>query len=69
MVAIVTKDQAIPKEIANAASESLDKEIDRKREEGALEAGISSSVRLEWTVQTREAVRVFEAALKANVRT
>ena len=69
MVAIVTKDQAIPKEIANAACESLDKEIDRKREEGALEAGISSAVRLEWTVQTREAVRVFETALKVNVRT
>jgi hypothetical protein len=69
MVTIVTKDQAIPKETADAACKSLDKEIDRKREEGALDAGTSSAVRLEWTVQTREAVRVFETALKANVRT
>jgi hypothetical protein len=57
------------KATADAACESLDKEIGVKREEGALEAGISTSVRLEWTLQTQEVVRVFEAALKADVRT
>jgi len=62
MVAIVTKDQAIPKATADAACRSLDKEIARKREEGALEAGKSSSVKLEWSIQTREAVRAFEAS-------
>jgi len=67
--AIVTKNQAIPKDTADAAYRSLNREIDRKKEEGALEAGISSSVRLEWTLQTQEAVRVFETAFKANVRT
>jgi hypothetical protein len=67
MVAVVTKDQAIPRAIATAACSSLDEEIDRKRKEGALEAGISSSVGLEWTVETREAVRAFESAFKANV--
>jgi len=63
--AIVTKDQAIPIAIAEAACRSLDKEIDRQRKEGALEAGKASSVRLEWTTQTWEAVRAFEAAFKA----
>ena len=58
---IVTKDQAISKATADAACGSLDKEIARKREEGALEAGKSSSVKLEWTTQAREAVRAFEA--------
>jgi hypothetical protein len=69
MVAIVTKDQVIPKATADAACRSLDEEIARKRGEGALEAGISSSVGLEWTVETRDAVRAFEAAFKADVRT
>ena len=68
-MAIVTKNQAISKDTADAAYRSLNREIGRKKEEGALEAGISSSVRLEWTLQTQEAVRVFETALKANVRT
>jgi hypothetical protein len=66
-VAIVT--QAISKDTANAAYNSLNREIGRKKEKGALEAGISSSVRLKWTLQTQEAFRVFETALKANVRT
>jgi hypothetical protein len=69
MVAIVTKDQAIPKATANAACRSLDEEIERKKKEGALEAGKSSSVGLEWTVETRDAVRAFESAFKADVRT
>ena len=61
MVAIVTKYQVIPKATADAACGSLDKEIARKREEGALKAGKTSSVKLEWTTETREAVRAFEA--------
>lgn len=69
MVAIVTKDQAIPKATADAAYRSLDEEVNRKRTEGALEAGISSSVGLEWTVETLDAVRAFEAAFKTDVRT
>jgi hypothetical protein len=69
MVTIVTKDQAISEAVANAACRSLDEEIGRKRKEGALEAGISSSVGLEWTVETRDAVRAFEAAFKTDVRT
>jgi hypothetical protein len=49
-VAIVTKNQAISKDTADTAYRSLNREIGRKKEEGALEAGISSSVRLEWTL-------------------
>jgi len=56
---IITKAQAIPKEIADAACASLDKEVARKKEEGALEAGKASSVKLEWTIQTQDAVRAF----------
>ena len=62
----MTKDQAIPKAIAEAAFASLDKEIGRKKNEGALEAGISSSVKLEWTPEAREAFRALEAVC-ANV--
>jgi hypothetical protein len=68
-VAIVIRVQAIPEAIANAACESLDKEIARKREQGALEAGESSSVKLEWTKQTEEVVRIYEdvcASLESN---
>lgn len=65
MVSIVTKDQAIPIAIADAAYKSLDKEIDRRREEGALKAGKKSSVKLEWTRETQEVVRIFEAAIEA----
>jgi hypothetical protein len=61
MATIVTKDKAIPKAIADAACQSLDKEIARKTGEGALDAGKMSSVRLEWTKQTQDAVRAFEA--------
>ena len=61
MVGIVTKAEAIPKTIADAACRSLDKEIARKREEGALEAGKSSSVKLEWTTQILDAVHAFKA--------
>ena len=64
MVAIVTKDQAIPKATADAACGSLDKETARKREEGALEAGKASSVKLEWTTETQEVVRVFGDAFR-----
>ncbi|KAH6714038.1 hypothetical protein BKA61DRAFT_55154 [Leptodontidium sp. MPI-SDFR-AT-0119] len=66
MVALVIKDQAIPKTIAEAACRSLDKEIARQREEGALEAGKASSVKLEWTTQTRDVVNVFVDAFKAS---
>jgi hypothetical protein len=59
MVAIATKDQVVPKAIADAACESLNEQVARKREEGALEARKSSSVRLEWTPQTGEVVRTF----------
>ncbi|KAH9205068.1 hypothetical protein DL95DRAFT_397995 [Leptodontidium sp. 2 PMI_412] len=66
MVAIVTKDYVIPQETAEAAFRSLDEEVGRKKREGALDAGKLSSVGLEWTVETHDAVRAFEAALKAN---
>jgi hypothetical protein len=70
MVDIVIKDQAIPKEIANTACRSLDEEIGHKKREGALEADKRvSSVGLEWTMQTLEALRAFETAFKADVRT
>jgi hypothetical protein len=69
MVDIVTKDQAISKEIADAACRSLDEDVDRKRREGKLDAGKSSSVGLEWTIETRAALRAYEAAFLANVRT
>jgi hypothetical protein len=36
MVIIVTKEHVIPKEIAEAARESLNPEVERKREEGAF---------------------------------
>jgi hypothetical protein len=62
---IVAINQAIPKPIADAAHRSLDKEIARQREEGKLEAGKASSVRLEWTVETREAITAFGAAFEA----
>ena len=68
-VVIVKKLQAIPKATANAACESLDKEVARIKEEGALEAGKSSMVKLEWTVQTQEVVRIYEnvcANLESN---
>lgn len=68
MVAIITKEQAIPKATADAACRSLDEEINRKRREGALEAGVSSSVGLEWTIETRDAVRAFEDVFKSDVR-
>lgn len=63
-VAIVVRLHAIPQAIANAACESLDKEIGRKREEGALEAGKLSSVMLEWTTRTREVIDIFGIAFK-----
>jgi hypothetical protein len=44
MVSIATKDQIVPKAIADAAYESLNEQVVRKREEGALEAGKVSSV-------------------------
>jgi hypothetical protein len=47
MADIVTKDQAIPKAIAGSACRSLDTEVERKRKEGALDAGTTTSVRLE----------------------
>jgi hypothetical protein len=61
-VAIVIRLHAIPQAAANAACESLNKEIFRKKEEGALKAGESSSVKLEWTIQTQEIVRIYEDA-------
>jgi hypothetical protein len=66
-VVIVIKFQAIPKATADAACESLDKEIARKREESALEAGKWSSVILEWTIQTREVVCAYMAVC-ANLK-
>jgi hypothetical protein len=62
MTTLVIKDKAIPKDVADAACRSLDKEIARKRGEGALEAGKKSSVKLEWTKETQSAVRAFESA-------
>jgi hypothetical protein len=67
MVDIVVKDQAIPKATANDACESLQEEIDRKRREGALEAGKGTSVSLEWTGEAMEALRAYEEAFKADV--
>ncbi|KAH8674383.1 hypothetical protein BGZ60DRAFT_270762 [Tricladium varicosporioides] len=66
MVAMVTKDQAVPKATADAACRSLDKEITRKREEGALEAGKASSEKLEWTTETQEVVRIFADAFRIS---
>jgi len=62
----VIKDQAIPKATADAASRSLDEEIDRKQREGALEAGKETSVGLEWTVEAQDALRAYEVAVKAD---
>jgi len=67
MVDIVVKDQAIPEATANAACGSLDEEIRRKRREGALEAGIATSVSLEWTGKAIEALKAYEDAFKADV--
>jgi uncharacterized protein (UPF0147 family) len=67
MVDIVVKDQAIPRAIAKDACESLQEEIDRKRREGALEAGEGTSVSLEWTEEAIEALRAYEEAFKAHV--
>lgn len=60
MGTLVIKEKAIPMAIADAAYLSLDKEITRKRNEGALDAGKSTSVKLEWTVETKAAVDAFE---------
>jgi hypothetical protein len=68
-VAIVIKLQATPKATANAACESLDKEVVRKKVEGAIEAGKLSFAKLEWTIQTREVVRIYKnvcANLESN---
>jgi hypothetical protein len=67
MGGIVTKDQAISKAIADAACASLDKEVDRKREEGALKAGTWSSVRLEWTPQTHQVAEAFQTVFEKEV--
>ncbi|KAH8792167.1 hypothetical protein F5882DRAFT_488338 [Hyaloscypha sp. PMI_1271] len=61
-VAIVIRFEAIPQATADAACESLNKEISRKRAEGALEAGEWSSAKLRWTKQTQEVVRIYEDA-------
>ncbi|KAF4637534.1 hypothetical protein G7Y89_g550 [Cudoniella acicularis] len=66
MVDIVVKDQAIPKATANDACGSLDEEIRRKRREGKLEAGIATTVSLEWTGEAIEALRAYENVFKAD---
>lgn len=60
MVAVVTRVNAVPKTIADAACESLDKEIAQMRKEGALQAGQRSMVNLEWTPETAAVCHVYE---------
>ncbi|KAH8591184.1 hypothetical protein B0O99DRAFT_274582 [Bisporella sp. PMI_857] len=66
MAYIWTQDQVIPQETADAACESLDEEVDQKREKGALKAGTASSVRLGWTTQARKVAEVFKTAFKES---
>jgi hypothetical protein len=63
----VVKDQAIPEATANAAYRSLNKEVRRKRREGALKAGIATSVSLKWTGKAIEALKAYKDAFKADV--
>ena len=66
---VVIKDHVIDQKTADAACKSLDDDVDRKRREGALEAGKSSFVGLEWTREATIAVTEFETAFNENVRT
>ena len=57
---IVTKDKAVPKEIADAACRSLDMEVARKREEGLLEAGVKSQLILDKTTEIKALENAFQ---------
>lgn len=46
--------------LADAARESLDKEVDRLRKGGLLKAGKKTSERLVWTKETHSAAKEFE---------
>jgi hypothetical protein len=64
------KDQAIPKETANAACRSLNKEIDWKQKKGTLKTGKEDIlVRLKWTVEAVAVLRAYKNAFKANIWT
>lgn len=57
---IVIKDEAVPKEIADAACRSLDIEVARKREEGELEAGVKSQHLLKKTTEILALENAFQ---------
>ncbi|KAG9231375.1 hypothetical protein BJ875DRAFT_444153 [Amylocarpus encephaloides] len=60
---ILTKTEAITGAVAEAARASLDKEIDRKKAEGKLDAGQRTLEILTWTTETLKAAKDFESSI------
>ncbi|KAL2063206.1 hypothetical protein VTL71DRAFT_5010 [Oculimacula yallundae] len=65
MIMIETTRSDIPKELVQAAYTSLDKSVERKKEDAGTRP--RSHIKLEWTTETKAIVQALETSLDINL--